>query len=203
MCADRPVFLDDFHAQFLGFGHGGVAAFDGVLDVADALIGKLNKTDIPSHNYSLLLLNWLASSPSTQMFSLSRKPPRPRCSQLLACSERSPKWRSIARKQQASTASRAVWAPWFTTRRSPRPQRKTWCTSSMPHSFSQPALIPSGYQSFQLSATWNPANGTSSPAGSSTLTISMSWLRQRSLLPSTLSSTRPNLSSQRTRYVRR
>src|SRR5436189_4317970 len=34
-------------------------------------------------------------------------------------------------------------------------------------------LDPSGYQSFQLWATWNPANGTSSPAGSSTLTISM------------------------------
>src|SRR5438093_11567401 len=73
----------------------------------------------------------------------------------------------------------------------------------MPHSFSQPALTTSRYPSFQLSATWNPANGTSSPAGSSTLTISMSWLRQRSLLPSTLSSTRPNLSSQRTRHVRR
>jgi hypothetical protein len=49
-------------------------------------------------------------------------------------------------------------------------------------------LDPSGCPSFQPWTTWNPVNGISSRVGSSTLTISMSSLRQRSLLPSTLSS---------------
>src|SRR6266566_7489178 len=40
--AHRPEFFHDLHAHFLGFGHRGVAPFDGFLDVADALIGKLN-----------------------------------------------------------------------------------------------------------------------------------------------------------------
>ena len=82
-------------------------------------------------------------------------------------------------------SSTAVWAPWFTTRRSPRPQRKTWSTSSMPHSYSQPALTLSECQGFQLWARWNPANGISFRVGSSILTISMTSLRQRSRLPST------------------
>ena len=43
--AHRPQFLNDLHAHFFGLGHRCLAAFDGVLDVADALIGKLNKTD--------------------------------------------------------------------------------------------------------------------------------------------------------------
>ena len=91
-------------------------------------------------------------------------------------------------KAAGETASRAVRAPWFTTRRSLRLQQKTWCTNSTPPSLSQPGLTPSGCQSFQPWATWNPVNGISSRVGSSTLTISMSSLRQRSLLPSTLSS---------------
>src|SRR5881398_2272325 len=73
----------------------------------------------------------------------------------------------------------------FTTRRSPSPQWKTWSTSSIPHSYSQPALTPSDCQGCQLWARWNPANGTSFRVGSSILTISMTSLRQRSLLPST------------------
>ena len=88
-------------------------------------------------------------------------------------------------KQRGSTASRAVRALWFTTRRSPSPQRKTWSTSSMPHSYSQPGLTPSECQGFQLWARWNPANGTSFRVGSSILTISMTSLRQRLLSPST------------------
>src|SRR5436309_4089731 len=47
--AQRPEFFNDLHAHFFGLGDRGFASFDGVLDVADALIGKLNKTDIPSH----------------------------------------------------------------------------------------------------------------------------------------------------------
>ena len=46
-------------------------------------------------------------------------------------------------------------------------------------------LDPSGCQSFHLWATWNPANGISSRVGSWTLTISIFFVRQRSLLPST------------------
>jgi len=46
-------------------------------------------------------------------------------------------------------------------------------------------LDPSECQGFQLWARWNPANGTSFRVGSSILTISMTSLRQRSLLPST------------------
>src|SRR5207253_9352706 len=46
----RPEFLNELHALFLGLGEGGLASFDGVLDVADALIGKLNKTDIGGHS---------------------------------------------------------------------------------------------------------------------------------------------------------
>ena len=76
-------------------------------------------------------------------------------------------------KAAGEDASRAVRAPWFTTRRSPRPQRKTWSTNSTPPSFSQPGLTPSECQSFQPWATWNPVNGISSRVGSSTLTISM------------------------------
>src|SRR6266496_4382134 len=102
-----------------------------------------------------------------------------------ASSERSPRWRLIAQKQRVSTASRAVRALWFTTRRSLNPPRKMWSTSSMPHSYSQPALTPSECQGCQLWARWNPANGTSFRVGSSILTISMTSLRQRSLLPST------------------
>jgi hypothetical protein len=47
------------------------------------------------------------------------------------------------------------------------------------------ALTPSECQGFQLWARWNPANGTSFRVGSLILTISMTSLRQRSLLPST------------------
>src|SRR5438874_1022181 len=68
-------------------------------------------------------------------------------------------------KAAGSTASRAVRALWFTTRRSPSPQRKTWSTSSMPHSYSQPALTPSECQGCQFWARWNPANGTSFRVG--------------------------------------
>ena len=110
---------------------------------------------------------------------------RPSCSQSPAYSERTPRWRSIAQKQRVSTVSRAARALWFTTHRSPSPQRKTWSTSSMPHSYSQLALTPSECQGFQLWARWNPANGTSFRVGSSILTISMTSLRQRSLLPLT------------------
>src|SRR5437762_8377204 len=76
------------------------------------------------------------------MFSPFREPLRQSCSQSPASSERSPRWRSIEQKQRVSTASRAVRALWFTTRRSLSQQWKMWSTSSMPHSYSQPALTP-------------------------------------------------------------
>ena len=43
--AHRPECLRDFCAHFLSLGRGGVRAFGRVLDVADALVGKLKKTD--------------------------------------------------------------------------------------------------------------------------------------------------------------
>src|SRR6184192_2450094 len=47
--AHRPEFLDDLHAHFLGHAYRGVAAFDGILNVANALLGKLNKANIHCH----------------------------------------------------------------------------------------------------------------------------------------------------------
>src|SRR5206468_9201282 len=48
--AHCPEFLDDLHAHFLGLCYRRIPAFDRVLNVADTLFGKLNETNIPTHN---------------------------------------------------------------------------------------------------------------------------------------------------------
>src|SRR6266404_3501586 len=53
--AHRPERVGDLQAHFLGLGGGGGTSFNGVLNVADTLFGKLKKTDIHSHIFSPFL----------------------------------------------------------------------------------------------------------------------------------------------------
>ena len=107
----------------------------------------------PPHNHTLgcstqtgsadtARLNRLTSGPSTQTFSRSREPPRPRCSQSLADPERSPKWPSIRRKQRARPLQEQS-GHHGSLRVSPRGYSGRLSTNSTPPNFSQPALIPS------------------------------------------------------------
>ena len=155
-----------------------IAFASALLVITGGMLAQTRNTDVGNPELDRIQSEY-------QMFSPFKERPRPSCSQSPGYSERSPRWRSIAQKQRVSTASGAVRVVWFTMRRSPRPQRKTWSTSSMPRSYSQPALTPSECLGFQLWARWNPANGTFFRVGSSIPTISMTSLRPRSLLPST------------------
>src|SRR4030095_10455653 len=51
--AHRPEFLYDLHPHFLGLRHRSIAAFDRILDITDALVSKLNQTNISSHDFLL------------------------------------------------------------------------------------------------------------------------------------------------------
>src|SRR4029453_4149291 len=73
--AHRPEFLYDLHPHFLGLRYRRIAAFDRILDITDALVSKLNQSDISSHDfflsflpYSKLRLDPAASKPASGPF---------------------------------------------------------------------------------------------------------------------------------------
>src|SRR5947207_8942919 len=75
--AHCPELFHDLDPHFLSLGYRRVATFNGVFDIADALISELNQSDISSHDFFLscgCALNYSRSLPAQKINVLSSSP---------------------------------------------------------------------------------------------------------------------------------